>query len=50
MCHHVWGGWHALQIGPWVNYMPLSGLGGLVLVEAISARQLRWLALASGAF
>jgi len=47
--HHVWGGWHALQIGPWTNYMALSAVGGFTVVETTSARPLRWIVFAFGA-
>ena len=47
--HKSWGGWHALQMGPWVNYMPLAGFGAFTVVEAVPTQPLRLVVFAFGA-
>jgi len=47
--HHIWGGWTALQLGPWVNYIPFATAGGFLLIETVPPRSIRLISLSFGA-
>ena len=47
--HHIWGGWTALQLGPWVNYVPFATAGGFLLLETVPPRPIRLISLSIGA-